>query len=128
METTTTTTKTTTTSTTTTSTATTTVSSTTTTVTTTETTTVSEPANIVYGDANCDSKINMGDVVLIMQSMVNPDVYGLNGSDKSHITLQGTKNGDVIGNDGLTNNDALGIQMYILNLVSSLPIAEMPSV
>lgn len=127
-ETTTTTTETTTTSTTTTSTATTTVSSTTTTVTTTETTTVSEPANIVYGDANCDSKINMGDVVLIMQSMVNPDVYGLNGSDKSHITLQGTKNGDVIGNDGLTNNDALGIQMYILNLVSSLPIAEMPSV
>lgn len=64
----------------------------------------------------------MSDAVLIMQSLSNPDKYGINGTDETHITEQGLKNGDVSGNgDGITNNDALAIQKYKLNLIDSLP-------
>lgn len=115
---------TTTTTTTTTTETTTTTTTTTTTETTTETTsTVSQISqNRAWGDANCDGSINMGDVVLIMQVMVNPDVYGLNGSNNSHITSEGALNADVCNNgDGMTNMDALSIQKFCLNLISSLP-------
>ena len=67
------------------------------------------------GDANCDGKVNMGDVVLIMQSIANPDKYGLNGTDATHITSQGMLNGDMDSN-GITNNDALAIQKKLLGL------------
>ena len=78
------------------------------------------------GDANCDAKVNMSDVVLIMQSLVNPDKYGLNGNDNSHITKQGQINADVAGGDnerggdGITNLDALQIQKFLLDLVKEL--------
>lgn len=126
-----------------------TTSETTTTVTTTATTTTSQPVSttvektsendkvttttqkssaqtdITYGDANCDGEINLGDVVLIMQALVNPPKYNLEGTDPSHITRQGLANADCAGgNDGMTNLDALAIQKYKLGLVSSLPIAE----
>ncbi len=69
------------------------------------------------GDANCDEKVNMGDVVLIMQSIANPDKYGLNGTDKSHITAQGQKNGDIYEKGtGITNSDALQIQKILLGI------------
>ncbi|MCQ2468490.1 MAG: 1,4-beta-glucanase [Ruminococcus sp.] len=78
---------------------------------------------ILWGDANCDDKVNMADVVLIMQSMANPDKYGLKGNDKSHITEQGLKNADVAGGrDGVTNLDALAIQKLMLDLVDKLPV------
>lgn len=77
---------------------------------------------ICYGDANVDGQVDMSDAVLIMQSLSNPDKYGINGTDETHITEQGLKNGDVSGNgDGITNNDALAIQKYKLNLIDSLP-------
>ncbi|MCQ2468692.1 MAG: glycoside hydrolase family 9 protein [Ruminococcus sp.] len=89
------------------------------------TTTVKNPSAVkadLYGDANCDGKVNMGDVVLIMQSQANPDKFGLNGSDKSHITAQGNANADVYENgSGITNNDALSVQKYLLELIKSLP-------
>ena len=65
------------------------------------------------GDANCDEEVNMADAVIIMQSIANPDKYKL--------TAQGAKNADVEGNgDGITNKDALKIQRFKLNLISSL--------
>lgn len=77
---------------------------------------------MVRGDANCDGEVNMADAVLIMQSTSNPDRYGINGSDATHITAQGMINGDVSGNrDGITNSDALSIQRYCLELIESLP-------
>ena len=77
---------------------------------------------ICYGDVNIDGEVDMSDAVLIMQSLSNPDKYGINGTDETHITMQGLKNGDVSGNgDGITNNDALAIQKYKLNLIDSLP-------
>lgn len=78
----------------------------------------------VAGDANCDGDVNMADAILIMQAVANPDKYDLNGTEESRITGQGWKNGDVCDNDGITVKDALGIQMYMLKLVDSLPIIE----
>ena len=77
---------------------------------------------IVYGDSNCDGTVDMSDAVLIMQSLSNPDKYGLGGTSETAITEKGLKNADVSGNgDGITNDDALTIQKFKLNLISSLP-------
>ena len=63
----------------------------------------------------------MGDVVLIMQALANPNKYGINGSNELHITLQGIENGDVDeGVKGLTVSDALKIQRYLLGDEKSL--------
>ena len=81
--------------------------------------------DVDYGDSNCDGKIDMSDAVLIMQSLSNPDKYGLKGSDPSHITDQGLKNADCYNTgDGVTNNDALAIQKYKLEIISELPEKE----
>ncbi len=80
-----------------------------------------DPDKVLWGDANCDGKVLLNDAVLVMQAIGNPDVYGENGSDPSHITAQGIKNADVYENGTLlTNNDALQIQKYLVNLVASL--------
>nr|AEV59374.1 scaffoldin C [Ruminococcus flavefaciens] len=86
------------------------------------TTTEKPTEKIVRGDVNCDGTVDMGDAVLIMQSLANPNKYGLNGSDsKHHITEQGKLNGDVDEEvKGLTSNDALKIQKYLLKLISEL--------
>ena len=71
----------------------------------------------VYGDANCNGEVKMNDAVLIMQSMSNPDRYTLEG--------QAEKNADCYGkNDGITPNDALAVQKYLLNIYKSLPVEE----
>nr|AEV59426.1 scaffoldin C [Ruminococcus flavefaciens] len=83
------------------------------------TTTEKPTEKIVRGDVNCDGTVDMGDAVLIMQSLANPNKYGLNGSDSKHITEQGKLNGDVDEEvKGLTSNDALKIQKYLLKLIS----------
>lgn len=63
----------------------------------------------------------MSDAVLIIQSNSNPDKYGVDGSDPTHITKQGLLNADVYehGTSGVTNEDVLMIQKYRLNLVES---------
>ncbi len=63
----------------------------------------------VYGDANCDTQVNLADAVLIMQHKANPSKYT--------VTANGVLNGDVdeTGN-GLTNKDALKIQQFLLGL------------
>lgn len=79
-------------------------------------------SKVTYGDANCDDEVNMADAVLIMQTLANPDKYGINGTDPTHITKQGMTNGDVTGNvNGITNADALAIQKYCLKLLTELP-------
>ena len=116
------TTTTTTTSTATTTTTNTTTTTTTTTTTSTTTTTTTEPKFSLYGDANCDGKVDLSDAVMILQSISNPDKYGVNGSSESHITAQGVLNGDVYANGtGLTPQDALSIQKYVAELISELP-------
>ena len=96
------------------------------TTTTTRTTTTTAPNKELdaklLGDANCDNQVDLSDVVLIMQALANPNKYGLNGSDRTHMTEQGQANADVHkrGN-GVTSNDALAIQLKLLNVISSLP-------
>lgn len=76
----------------------------------------------LYGDADCDGEVAMNDFVLIMQSLANPDRYGLDGNDEHHITAQGQRNADVYenGKSGITNSDAMQIQKYLLGLVKTL--------
>ncbi len=81
-----------------------------------------QPAPILFGDANLDKKVDISDAVLIMQSLSNPSLYGINGSEPSHITERGKDSADVSSRgDGVTNHDALAIQKYTLDLVTSLP-------
>ncbi|MDE6501024.1 MAG: glycoside hydrolase [Ruminococcus sp.] len=65
---------------------------------------------INYGDANTDGNINISDAVLIMQSISNPSEYKL--------SEQGKKNADIVDGDGITNTDALAIQMAEAKLIS----------
>jgi len=99
------------------------------TTTTTRTTTTTAPNKELdaklLGDANCDNQVDLSDVVLIMQALANPNKYGINGSDRTHMTEQGQANADVHkrGN-GVTSNDALAIQLKLLNVISSLPVDQ----
>lgn len=78
----------------------------------------------LYGDANCDSEINLADSVIILQSLSNPDKYGINGTSSNHMTRQGEKNADCSGSEnGITTMDALAIQKFILKLIT-LPEAD----
>jgi hypothetical protein len=71
------------------------------------------------GDTNCDGKVELADAILIMQSLANPDKYGENGTAEKPLTKQGRKNGDV-NSDGLSADDALSIQKFLLHLIPSL--------
>ncbi|MGB4094168.1 MAG: glycosyl hydrolase [Ruminococcus flavefaciens] len=83
-------------------------------------TTSSEKKNAgLKGDANLDKNVDLSDAVLIMQSLSNPSKYGQQGSDKGHITKEGTDNADVIGKDGVTSMDALEIQRFTLHLIDA---------
>jgi hypothetical protein len=114
-----------TTATTTTTTKTTTTTTKTTTVTTSTTTADgnnSEQRMTLAGDANCDGKVELADAILIMQALANPNKYGPDGTAGSKaITKQGQVNADVdTSTKGLTGDDAVLIQQYLLKKVSNL--------
>ena len=72
------------------------------------------------GDANCDGITDMSDAVLIMQTLANPNKYGINGTHENHITAMGVRRGDVDkSHEGLTSNDALKIQEYLLGKINT---------
>ena len=80
----------------------------------------------LLGDANCDDKVDISDAVMILQSISNPDKYGVDGTSEYHITSQGVINGDVYDNGtGLTSSDALSIQKYIVELIPELPESKL---
>ena len=77
---------------------------------------------IAYGDTNCDGKVELSDAILIMQALANPNKYGVKGNADNHLTAQGALNGDVDpSTKGLTADDALTIQLYLLKKIESLP-------
>ncbi|WP_303838743.1 dockerin type I repeat-containing protein [Ruminococcus flavefaciens] len=76
---------------------------------------LSEDAGLIKGDANCDEQVDMADVVLIMQALANPNIYGGVAPYYYGITELGKLNGDMNG-DGLTVADALSIQKMLLGL------------
>ena len=74
------------------------------------------------GDANCDGQVDLADVVLIMQALANPNKYGENGSDPTHITETGMANADVdLSSEGITVNDAMVLQLYLLHSIEKIP-------
>ncbi len=95
---------------------------TTTTATTTTTTIKPTDSGIIYGDANCNEILEVADSVLILQSIANPDKYGLGGSDSNSLTEKGYQNSDCnLSRDGVTSMDALYVQQRLLNLIT-LPV------
>lgn len=71
------------------------------------------------GDANDDGEVTVADPVLIMQSLSNPDIYGIGKPDG--MNERGAANADVVGdNDGVTSSDALRIQQYLADIVDTL--------
>lgn len=82
-----------------------------------------DESNIIYGDANDNDTVELADAVLILQSIANPDKYGIYGTEDNHINAFGEIKADCSGDgDGLTAMDALAIQKYVLKLVDSLPM------
>ena len=70
---------------------------------------------VVYGDSNCDEKVNLADTILIMQVKANPNKYTL--------TRQGEYNADCCNiGDGVSNMDALAIQRYLIGMTETLPV------
>ncbi|MBP3310002.1 MAG: silent information regulator protein Sir2 [Ruminococcus sp.] len=92
-----------------------TTTTTSTTTTTTTTTTIPNPqVTGKAGDANGDGQVNMADAVLIMQSISNPDKYRIDDKNR--------ENADVYQKgSGVTSQDALAIQKYVLKLIDTLP-------
>lgn len=96
-----------------TTTATTTTKTSSTTTTTSSTTTSSN--DVLLGDANLDGNIAISDAVLVMQSLANADEFTLSADSQNAA--------DVCNRgDGVTNKDALAIQMYMADLVTEFPI------
>ena len=74
-----------------------------------------------FGDANCDDEVDLSGALLIMQSIANPNKYGYGGTSPSAITQKGMLQADVdISTKGLTGNDALKIQKYLLKIINTL--------
>ena len=84
---------------------------TTTTTTTSTTTPPTKPTVTMYGDANCDGKVDISDAVLIMQYLANPYKYTL--------TAAGFANSDVVDGNGITATDALALQMVEAKTLST---------
>lgn len=96
-----------------TTTATTTTKTSSTTTTTSSTTTSSN--DVLLGDVNLDGNIAISDAVLVMQSLANADEFTLSADSQNAA--------DVCNRgDGVTNKDALAIQMYMADLVTEFPI------
>ncbi|NLT10560.1 MAG: glycoside hydrolase [Ruminococcus sp.] len=89
---------------------------------TTTTTTPPVVKDRVWGDADCDGNVKMNDAVLIMQSISNADRYGVDSTEKGHITEEGQLNANVYENStsGVTPQDALYIQKWLLKMFPSL--------
>lgn len=74
-----------------------------------------KPAEIVYGDTNCDGLVDISDAVLLKCYLINNKKYA--------ISAQGALNADVHGNNnGLNAQDAVSIQKFVLGAVKTLSI------
>ncbi len=70
------------------------------------------PEDVLRGDANCDGKVTLADATAILQSLANPDKYGL--------SEQGTANSDIDGEAGVSASDALVIKKYYAGIIDEI--------
>lgn len=82
---------------------------------TTEPTTKPTQSDIVYGDANCDGKVDISDAVLVKCYLINSKKYSLTESGLANADVQGTGN-------GVNAQDAVVIQKRVLGLIKTLPV------
>ena len=82
---------------------------------TTEPTTKPTQSDIVYGDANCDGKVDISDAVLVKCYLINSKKYSLTESGLAKADVQGTGN-------GVNAQDAVVIQKRVLGLIKTLPV------
>lgn len=82
---------------------------------TTEPTTKPTQSDIVYGDANCDGKVDISDAVLVKCYLINSKKYSLTESGLANADVQGTGN-------GVNAQDAVVIQKKVLGLIKTLPV------
>ena len=77
-----------------------------------------EPVASMYGDANCDKKVNVADAVAILQYIANKTKYPL--------SEVGALNADVDGQKGITGSDAVVIQQVDASIVDQkdLPLKK----
>lgn len=75
-------------------------------------TTTTEPAEILYGDANLNGMVEVADAVYILQTIADPTNYTLNDYAKQCA--------DVVGGNGVDAEDALEIQRYKAEIISEL--------
>ena len=72
-------------------------------------------SKVLYGDANCDGRVDISDTVLVKQYLAAPKKYP--------ISAQGLDNADVNNRgNGLTDLDALEIQKYAAGIISSFKV------
>ncbi len=80
-----------------------------------------DPVDILYGDANCDGKVDLSDAILILQALANPNKYGVGGTAAKPLTSIGNINADVdLSTKGLSGDDAVRIQQFLLKKITSL--------
>ena len=78
----------------------------------------------ILGDSNGDGVVELADAILIMQALANPNKYSQGGSDPLCFKEQGWINADCDGELGVTGNDALTIQLYLLGKGKLTPIGS----
>ena len=80
------------------------------------------------GDSNGDGVVELADAILIMQALANPNKYSQGGSDPLCFKEQGWLNADCDGELGVTGNDALTIQLYLLGKGKLTPVGSVDPV
>ncbi len=78
----------------------------------TTTTANTETEVTLRGDANCDGKVTLADATAILQSVANPDKYGL--------SKVGTANADLDGELGISASDALVIKKFYSGVIDKI--------
>jgi hypothetical protein len=70
--------------------------------------------NALYGDVNCDGKVDVGDVVLLNKSLV----------ECATLSAAGKVNSDCLFDGVIDSKDALQILKFLVMSVDSLPVIE----
>ena len=83
---------------------------------TTTTTTTKAPGDVVYGDTNCDGKVNIADVVVLNKWLNDAASYDMKPQGKINADCCDAK-----GGEGLDANDSDAIIKSIVHLVKALP-------
>ncbi len=74
--------------------------------------TAPEPGDILYGDADCNGKVEINDVIALSKSLMGGGA----------LTTQGVVNADVDQSSQVNSTDALNIMKFLVKLVDALPV------